>query len=70
MTYVASHLPNEKHTVTITDTLSNTKLNFVNERTPIAIAILGLCVGEIGELEVSSPKGKHTNGLRILKIER
>jgi hypothetical protein len=42
----------------------------VNERTPLAIAILGLCVGEIGELEVSSPKGKHTNGLRILKIER
>ena len=70
VTYVASHLPNEKHTVTITDTPSNTKLNFVNEKTPLAIAILGLCVGEIGELEVSSPKGKHTNGLRILKIER
>jgi very-short-patch-repair endonuclease len=70
VTYVSNQLPNEKYTVTITDTPSNPKLNFVNEKTALALAILGLCVGEIGEVEVNSPTGKHTNELRILKIER
>jgi hypothetical protein len=70
VTFVSSQSPNERFTVTITDALSNPNLNFVNEKTPLAVAILGLCVGEIGELRVSSTKGIHTNELKILKIER
>lgn len=68
VTYFHLDAPNEKHTVWITDGESNLKLGIINEKSPLAQALLGLCEGESGELEISSPRGKSSHLLRVLKI--
>jgi very-short-patch-repair endonuclease len=67
VTYCHMDKPSEKKTVTIVSGQSSPKMHTVNEETPIARALLGLSVGEIGRLEL--PSGVSCS-VRVLKIER
>ena len=67
VTYCLSDHPNEKQTVLIVDSASNPKHNVINERTPLAQALLGLTVGEDNILNL--PGGK-SRAIRLLKIHR
>jgi len=59
--------PEERHSVMIVDTESNSRLNLINENAPLAKALLNLAVGDEPELEV---KGTPTRVIRILRIHR
>lgn len=67
VTYCALEAPNERHSVLIVDSESNVKMGIVNERTPLAQALIGLSPGEIGNLDVP---GQASRQLRLLKIQR
>lgn len=67
VTYCPMDDPNDRHSVHIVDSESNAKMGIVNERTPLAQALLGLSPGDVGDLEIP---GQKTRQLRILKIQR
>jgi transcription elongation GreA/GreB family factor len=67
VTYCPMDDPNDRHSVHIVDSESNAKMRIVNERTPLAQALLGLSPGDVGDLEIP---GQKTRQLRILKIQR
>ena len=67
VTYCLVDKPTETHTVMIVDTDSNPRLNLINEKTPLAQALLNNTVGEESELIV---KDRPTKSIRILKIRR
>jgi len=57
----------ERHTVQIVDSPSNLRLGLLNEGTPLARTVLGLCVGDEPELKV---QGQATRKLLLLNIDR
>jgi transcription elongation GreA/GreB family factor len=59
--------PAERHTVTIVDSPSNPKLGLLNDQTPVAQALLGLCAGDKAELRV---QGHPLRDLRVRRVER
>lgn len=59
--------PNNRHSVFIVDSASNPKMGIINELTPIAQALLGLSLGDTGELKLP---GQKTQQVRLLKIHR
>ena len=65
--YVVLELPDERHTVQIVDSQSNPRLNLLNEQTPVALALLGLGVGEDAPLLVP---GQPRRTVRVVKILR
>lgn len=69
VTYCLLDSPTDKHTVWITDGESNLKLGIINEQSPVAQALLGLCEGDIGDLSVTGAYGRKTNQLKVLKIQ-
>lgn len=67
VTYCLVEDPNHKTRVMIVDSESNAKLGIINEKTPLAQALLGLSPGEIGDLQLP---GQKTRQLCVLKIQR
>jgi very-short-patch-repair endonuclease len=59
--------PKNRHSVFIVDSASNPKMGIINELTPVAQALLGLSLGDVGELKVP---GQKIRQLRLLKIHR
>jgi len=59
--------PKNRHSVFIVDSASNPKMGIINELTPVAQALLGLSLGDVGELKLP---GHKTQQLRLLKIHR
>lgn len=66
VTYCLVDKPQEKRTIKIVETESNPLFNIVNERAPVALALLGLAPGEEGFFQ--TPNGKRA--IRVLKILR
>jgi transcription elongation GreA/GreB family factor/very-short-patch-repair endonuclease len=69
VTYCLLDDPTDKQTVWITDGERNPKLGIINEQSPVAQALLGLCEGDIAELEIMSKAGRKSNQLKVLKIQ-
>ncbi len=67
VTYCPVDNQNDRHSVLIVDSESNAKMGIINERTPLAQALLDLSLGDVGELEIA---GQENRQLRILKIQR
>ncbi len=67
VTYCFADNPKDKHTVMIVDSPSNTRLNLLNERTPVAQALLDLSIGE--ENELLFPDGR-SRIIKVVKIQR
>lgn len=67
VTYCPADNQNDRHSVLIVDSESNAKMGIINERTPLAQALLDLSLGDVGELEIA---GQENRQLRILKIQR
>ncbi|UXI66156.1 DUF4011 domain-containing protein [Tahibacter amnicola] len=67
VTYCLMDDPSERRNVHIVDSESNAKMGIVNERTPLAQALLGLSQGELATLEMP---GQPSKQLRILRIQR
>jgi transcription elongation GreA/GreB family factor len=59
--------PPERHTIQIVDSESNPKLGLLNDQTPVAQALLGLCEGDATELRV---RGYPVRTMRIVRVER
>jgi len=67
VTYCLLDAPEERHTVMIVDSESNARMGIINERTPLARALLGCSLGDIAELDIA---GNKIRQLRVLKIQR
>lgn len=67
VTYEVLSDPIERHTVQIIDSASNLRLGLLNESTPVAQALIGLCVGDDAELRIDHLPART---LRILSIEK
>lgn len=67
VTYEVIDVLNERHTVQIVDSASNARLGLINEGTPVARVLYGLCVGDEAPLKVA---GQQLRRLRVLKIAR
>ncbi|MDT9547561.1 MAG: DUF4011 domain-containing protein [Chlorobium phaeovibrioides] len=67
VTYCHLDDPNARETVLIVDSASNPKMGIINEKTPLAQALLGLSTGNVGILEVP---GRVPRQLQVLKIQR
>ena len=67
VTYRFSDDPETKHTVMIVDSESNPKLSLINENSPLAQSLLGLCVGEEAEFRIP---GRSIRMIEVLKITR
>jgi transcription elongation GreA/GreB family factor len=67
VTYETMTEPIERHTVQIVDSISNLRLNILNDQTPLAQALLGLCIGDDAQLNL---KEKVTRKMRVLAIIR
>jgi transcription elongation GreA/GreB family factor len=67
VSYCFTDSPQEKHIVHIVDSESNPKLNIINEKTPVAQALMGLSPGEENELKIP---GRSSKTIRLLKIQR
>jgi hypothetical protein len=67
VTYRTLDEPLETHTVQIVDSASNARLRLVNEATPLAQALLGLCADDVSEIQVGGQPGRR---IVILKITR
>ncbi len=67
VTYCQVDTPAEKRVIRIIDGSSNPNMGVANEHTPLAQALLGLSIGEIGDLVVPGQKARE---VRALKIER
>lgn len=65
--YCPLDAPSERHSVLIVDSARNVKMGIINEETPLAQALLGMSLGDIGVLEIP---GQHPRQLRVLKIQR
>ena len=59
--------PPERHTIQIVDSGSNPKLGLLNDQTPVAQALMGLCEGDATELRV---RGYPVRTMRIMRVER
>ena len=57
----------EQLTVQIVDTASNLRMNLVNESSPLAQALIGLCSGDESQLIV---QGQTPKKLRVVSIRR
>jgi very-short-patch-repair endonuclease len=57
----------ERHTIQIVDSASNPKLGLLNDQTPVAQALMGLCEGDDAELRV---KDYPVRTMRIVRVER
>ncbi len=69
VTYCLLDNPTDKQTVWITDGESNPNLGIINEQSPVAQALLGLCEGDIGDLSVTGTYGRKTSQLKVLSIQ-
>lgn len=67
VTYCLENESNQRYSVLIVDSESNAKMGIINEQTPLAHALLGLSLGDVGELVVP---GQKVRKVRILKIQR
>ncbi len=67
VTYETMIEPVERHTVQIVDSPSNLKLGIVNDQTPLAQALLGLCVGEWSELKIRDQAARKLKVIAITK---
>ena len=67
VTYCFVDKPEERHEVVIVDKQSNDLLNWINEGTPVAKALLNSTVGDEPEVEV---KGRPSRIIRVLRIHR
>lgn len=67
VTYCFVDHPADKHTVLIVDSESNPRLNILNENTPVAKTLLGLCAGEENTLQLP---GQPPRVLKVVKIHR
>lgn len=67
VTYCPIDSPSERHSAHIVDSESNAKMGLVNERTPLAQALLGLSPGDVGVMEIPGQKDRQ---LRVLKVQR
>ena len=67
VTYESLAEPIEKHTVQIVDSQSNLRLGLLSDQTPLAQALLGLCLGDEALLKVEHNVARK---LRILSIVR
>jgi transcription elongation GreA/GreB family factor/very-short-patch-repair endonuclease len=67
VTYVMLEAPDQRNTVRIVDSESNLRMALINEYTPLALALIGLAVGDEGELHVD---GHPPRKLRVLKIRQ
>ena len=67
VTYETLDEPREWHVIQIVDSASNPKLNLVNEASPLAQALLGMCVGDETSFKVARQDAR---GLRVLKVVR
>lgn len=68
VTYCLLDPPSDKVTVRITDGESNPTLGNLNEKSPTAQVLLGLCKGDISEGQVTSLDGRKTSQLKVLEI--
>ena len=67
VTYCFVDKSEELHTIMVADSVSNPRLNLINENAPLAKALLNSSVGDEPELGVV---GAQTKILRVLKIQR
>lgn len=67
VTYETLGAPSERHTVQLVDSPSNLRLGLLNDATPLAQTLLGLCEGDEAVLKVP---GKPGAALRVVKIAR
>ncbi|MCW7541182.1 hypothetical protein OOT46_25555 [Aquabacterium sp. A7-Y] len=67
VTYQIATEPPQRHTVQIVDSPSNLKLGLLNDGTPLAQTLLGLCEGDEAELRI---KDQPARALRIIRVER
>ena len=67
VTYCLVEDPNHKTSVMIVDSQSNAKLGIINEKTPLAQALLGLSPGEVGDLQLPGQKIRQLSVLKILR---
>lgn len=67
VTYEIASEPPQRHTVQIVDSPSNLKLGLLNDRTPLAQALLGLCEGDEAELRI---KDQPARAIRVIRVER
>ena len=67
VTYCFLDDPNDRDSVLIVDSASNPNMGIVNERTPLAHALLGLSTGDVGILEVP---GRKPRQLYVIKVQR
>lgn len=67
VTYCLVDDPDERHSILIVDSESNVKMGLVNEKAPLAQALLGLSPGDEGLLSV--PGGRN-RAVRVLKLHR
>jgi very-short-patch-repair endonuclease len=67
VTYETATEPIERHTVQIVDSSSNLKLGLLNDQTPLAQALIGLCEGDEAILRI---KDVPTRTVKVLKIVR
>jgi very-short-patch-repair endonuclease len=67
VTYLMLAEADEKHTIQIVDSASNPKHKLLNQETPLAQALLGLCEGDEAILKV---QGQPPRPLRVLRIGR
>ena len=70
VTYCLVGQPDERHNMLIVDSDSNAKMGIVNEQTPLAQALLGLCSSETGTLTVAGHKIWEVRVLRIHRQEK
>lgn len=67
VTYESLNEPIERRTVQIVDSQSNLRLGLLNDQTPLAQALLGLCIGDEAVLKVEHNPSRN---FRILNIVR
>ena len=67
VTYHFNDDSDHKYTVMIVDSESNPKLMLINENSPLAQALLGLCVGEDSVFEIP---GQDCRSIEVIKILR
>ena len=69
VTYCFIEETDQKNTVMIVDSESNPKLGLLNEQTPVAKALLGLSVWEVGVVNVAWQAARQVRVLRIRRGE-
>ena len=67
VTYCVVDEPDKRLTVQIVDSESNARMGIINERTPVALALLGLSPGDIGEVVIH---GQESRSVKVIKVQR